>query len=205
MFTGIIEEVGEVVEAGTRTVIACSKVGGDADVGASVAVNGVCLTVVERETTGGGRAELGFDLSEETLSRTSLGSLRRGAGVNLERPVTLLSRLGGHLVQGHVDGAGLVAAVEPRGTGAVMTFEIPAELRRFVVEKGSVAVDGVSLTATAVEDERFSVALIPHTLAATTLGDRAVGDRVNIEVDMVAKYIAGFVRAASGSGGRRRA
>jgi len=201
MFTGIVEEVGEVLEAGTRTVVACNKVGEDAVVGASIAVNGVCLTVVERDATGA----LAFDLSEETLSRTSLGSLRPGSGVNLERPVTLLARLGGHLVQGHVDGVGLVAAVEAQETGTVMTFELPAELLRFVVDKGSVAVDGVSLTATAVGDERFSVALIPHTLMATTLGARAAGDPVNIEVDMVAKYIAGFVRGGSGSGGDRRA
>ena len=149
-----------------------------------MAVNGVCLTVVERTPHC-----LGFDLSEETLRRTSLGRLSSGAPVNLERPVTLLTRLGGHLVQGHVDGVGEVLSIDRDDAGARMGFLMPLELSSFVVEKGSIAVDGVSLTAVGVDGDRFEVALIPHSLAATTFGSVSVGDPVNLETDLIAKYV----------------
>jgi riboflavin synthase len=141
---------------------------------------------------------LAFDLSSETLSRTSLGGLSPGAPVNLERPLTLLSRLGGHLVQGHVDGVGEVVEVREVPPGREVTIRVPDRLRRYVVEKGSIAVDGVSLTVTGVEDRAFGVALVPFTLAATTLGSVRAGDRVNLEVDVVARYVEGLVEAVVG-------
>ncbi len=186
MFTGIVEERGTVRGISPhRLVVACRAVIADAEPGSSIAVNGCCLTVVER-----GDGHLAFDLSEETLRRTSLARLSPGDPVNLERPLTLSSRLGGHLVQGHVDGVGTIVALEPEGGGgAWMTVEAPADLRRYLVEKGSVAVDGVSLTVAALGEGTFSVALIPHTLAVTTLGAARVGDPVNLEVDVIAKYV----------------
>lgn len=185
MFTGIVEERGRVRAAGRgRLVVECATALADSDVGASVAVNGVCLTVVERAEDA-----LAFDMSGETLARTTLGELRQDDPVNLERPLTLATRLGGHLVQGHVDGVATVEAVEAGEGGAVMRMRPPDGLARYLAEKGSVAVDGVSLTVAGVEDGTFTVALIPHTLAVTTLGRRGVGDRVNVEVDVVAKYI----------------
>ncbi|HXF72629.1 MAG TPA: riboflavin synthase [Actinomycetota bacterium] len=203
MFTGIVEEQGAVVAAvGGRLVVRCRTAREGSEVGASVAVNGVCLTVVERP-----EGALAFDLSPETLARTSLGRLRPGQPVNLERPVTLLTRLGGHLVQGHVDGVGEVVAVEPDGRGgAVLTVRAPGGLARYLVEKGSVAVDGVSLTVAGIDGDAFRVALIPHTRRATTLGAVRPGDPVNIEVDVIAKHVerllAGAVPAAGAGGGR---
>ncbi|HEY1330137.1 MAG TPA: riboflavin synthase [Actinomycetota bacterium] len=191
MFTGIVEERATVSRAGPRLVVAARVVSQDAEPGASIAVNGVCLTVVERASERGDEpgAALAFDLSPETLSRSTLGDLRDGDPVNLERPVTLLTRMGGHLVQGHVDGVGDVEAVRPVEGGVEMAFSIPGELERYVVEKGSIAVDGVSLTVTGTAPGRFEVALIPHTLEATTLGARRPGDRVNLEVDIMSKYV----------------
>lgn len=187
MFTGIVEELGAVRALdGGRLVVGCPLVAADSPIGASVAVNGTCLTVVERTDD-----TLAFDLSGETLDRTSLGSAQAGATVNLERPVTLAARLGGHLVQGHVDAIARVAAIdaEPNG-GASLTVRIPEELESLVVQKGSIAVDGVSLTVAAIDGPEIRIALIPHTLAATTLGAVAVGDPVNIEVDMIGRYVA---------------
>jgi riboflavin synthase len=186
MFTGIVEERGTVAAISpTRLSVACRTVTADAAPGVSIAVNGVCLTVVEAAPDG-----LGFDLSEETLRRTSFSRLSAGDGVNLERALTLSSRLGGHLVQGHVDGVGEVIEATPSPDGgAWLTVRVPPELRRFLVEKGSVCVDGVSLTVAALEADRFSVALIPHTLEVTTLGSAAVGDPVNLEVDVIARYV----------------
>jgi riboflavin synthase len=186
MFTGIVEELGVVRHIdGARMTVGCRTVTADSEVGSSVAVNGVCLTAVERSD-----AHLGFELSEETLRRTSLSRLRDGDGVNLERPLRLAGRLGGHLVQGHVDGVGKIWGVEPDAEGGLwLTVRTPAELRRFVVEKGSVCVDGVSLTVAALDTTAFSVALIPHTLAVTTLGLARPGDLVNLEVDVIAKYV----------------
>jgi riboflavin synthase len=187
VFTGIVEERGEVDSlVDHRLVVRCRTVTADSGVGASVAVNGTCLTVVSREPDA-----LAFDLSEETLARTSLRRLTPGDPVNLERPVTLAARLGGHLVQGHVDGVGEVLAVEPEPEdgGARMRVRIPLDLVRYVVEKGSVTLDGVSLTIAALHAEAIEISLIPHTLAATTLGAARVGDPVNVEVDVIAKYV----------------
>jgi riboflavin synthase len=194
MFTGIVEERGTVLLAGSRLLVRAQKVGVDSGPGASVAVNGVCLTVVDRNPGDDGATQLAFDLSPETLARSALGRLRAGDPVNLERPVTLLSRLGGHLVQGHVDAVGEVSEVREANTGSVVRVRIPEELLRYVVAKGSVSVDGVSLTVTDVERDEFGVALVPFTLAATTLGGATRGDVVNVEVDMVAKYVEGFLR-----------
>lgn len=186
MFTGIVEERGTVREAGAnRLVVGCKTVGADSDVGASIAVNGVCLTVVAR-----GTEELAFDLSGETLARSSLGRLAPGDPVNLERPVTLSARLGGHLVQGHVDGVGEVTGIERDDEGgASLTVRVPEGLLRYVVEKGSITVDGVSLTVAGLAGEGVRLALVPHTLGVTTLGTAAPGDLVNLEVDVIAKYV----------------
>jgi riboflavin synthase len=186
MFTGIVEERGEVRgRSDHRLVVACRTVTGGSEVGASVAVNGTCLTVVARTSD-----SLAFDLSEETLDRTSLRRLEVGHPVNLERPATLGSRLGGHLVQGHVDGMGEVTAVEPDGAGgALVTVRVPANLLRYVVEKGSITVDGVSLTVATLTGGDVTIALIPHTLAGTTLGTARPGEPVNLEVDVIAKYV----------------
>jgi riboflavin synthase len=193
MFTGIVEELGRVASLeGARLRVACSIVREDAELGASIAVNGVCLTVVEDD-----RTTLAFDLSEETSRRTALGRLSPGDAVNLERPATLSTRLGGHLVQGHVDGVGRVASVRAVAeAGAWLTVSVPEELRRYLVEKGSVTVDGVSLTVAALEDGGFSVALIPHTLAVTTFGSARPGDPVNLEVDVIAKYVERLLEGA---------
>jgi riboflavin synthase len=186
MFTGIVEERGEVrALTDHRLTVGCGVVTTDSEVGASVAVNGVCLTVV-----GNDGASLAFDLSDETIARTSLRRLGAGHPVNLERPVTLAARLGGHIVQGHVDGVGDVVSIEPgEDGGATIRFRVPGDLLRYVVEKGSISIDGISLTVSELHADGISVALIPHTLAVTTLGSAAPGDPVNLEVDMVAKYI----------------
>jgi riboflavin synthase len=186
VFTGIVEERGRVAVAGDgHLVVEARTVVRDSHVGASVSVNGVCLTVVERTD-----ASLRFDLSEQTLERTCLGDLRPGDPVNLERPVTLVARLGGHLVQGHVDGVGDVTRVDVDATGgARVSLRVPAEVSRYVVERGSIAIDGVSLTIAAVDDEEITVALIPHTLAVTTLGLAAPGRQVNVEADVIARYV----------------
>jgi riboflavin synthase len=191
VFTGIVEELGTVrAVADHRLEVACRTVAADSDVGASVAVNGVCLTVVARD---GG--SLSFDVTEETLARSGLERLRAGDPVNLERPLTLLSRLGGHLVQGHVDAVGEVAAVKRESGEVVLSVLVPAELMRYLVEKGSVAVDGVSLTVAGLDRlaRTLSVALIPHTLAVTTLGSARPGDPVNLEVDVIARYVERLV------------
>jgi riboflavin synthase len=193
MFTGIVEELGAVrsFERG-RLVVGCPLVATDSTLGASVAVNGTCLTVVERAGD-----TLAFDLSGETLDRTALGSVRAGDRVNLERPVTLAARLGGHLVQGHVDGVGRVAAVDPNADGgATLTVRIPEELEPLVVQKGSITIDGISLTVAAIDGPELRIAVIPHTLAVTTLGVAGVGDPVNIEVDMIGRYVARLMERA---------
>ncbi len=189
MFTGLIEEAGRVArvrpgEDGARLEISASAVLDGLRVGDSVAVNGACLTAIE--VTGGGFA---VDAVAETLRRTALGALAPGDRVNLERPMRLGDRLDGHLVQGHVDGVGTVRAARPEGESTVLEVAAPAVLLRYVVEKGSVAVDGVSLTVAGRLPDAFTVALIPHTMAVTTLGPGAVGHAVNLEVDVVAKYV----------------
>jgi riboflavin synthase len=195
MFTGIVEERGAVAEiSATRLRVAARTVSADAGIGDSIAVNGVCLTVVERSDE-----HLSFDVSEETLRRTSFSRLRAGDAVNLERPVTLMSRLGGHLVQGHVDGVGEVAALERTSDGgAWVTVRAPDALGRYLVEKGSVTVDGISLTVAAIDGATFSVALIPHTLDVTTLGTAEVGHPVNLEVDVIARYVESLLVGSEG-------
>ena len=186
MFTGIVEERGAVASLeGARLTVECRVVAAGIEIGASIAVSGACLTAVAIDGS-----SLGFDLSEETIARTSLGNLAPGDPVNLERPVTLAARLGGHLVQGHVDGVGRVARIEPDpGGGNRTVVTIPDHLLRYIVEKGSLTIDGVSLTVAAIERDEITVALIPHTLAVTTLGDAEPGDPLNIEVDILARYV----------------
>jgi riboflavin synthase len=188
LFTGLVQELGRVVEAsshdgGTRLRIEAGCAGELAD-GDSVLVNGVCLTA-----TAPSEREFGADLSAETLARSSLASVASGERVNLELPLRPADRLGGHIVQGHVDGLGTVAAVRKAGLSLEVRVEAPAELLRYVVEKGSVAVDGVSLTVTRVDESGFEVSLIPETLERTNLTDVSPGRRVNLEVDVIAKYV----------------
>lgn len=189
MFTGIVEELGHVVAlepgaASARLTVAGPLVTADAVHGASIAVNGVCLTVVEH---GGGAFTV--DVMAETLDRSSLGSLGVGDRVNLERAMAASSRFGGHIVQGHVDGTAEIVSRTPGDRWEVVQLCLPAGLSRYVVEKGSITVDGVSLTVSALSDTTFSVSLIPTTLALTTLGHKGVGDLVNLEVDVLAKYV----------------
>ena len=179
MFTGIVEELGSVESLdGPRLRLRATEVLGDVSMGASIAVNGCCLTVVAW-----GDDWWEADVSDETFARTSLQGVSPGDPVNLERPVRLEDRLGGHLVQGHVDGVGVIAAEVPD-----LRVQAPPQLMRYVVEKGSITVDGVSLTVVDVLDDGFTVAVIPHTSEVTTLGRRRIGDRVNLEVDVMAKY-----------------
>lgn len=189
MFTGIVEELGEVVGVeqqtdAARMTIRGPLVVGDAKRGDSIAVNGVCLTVIDHDGT-----SFTADVMAETLHRSSLSELRAGSLVNLERPVTLAARLGGHLVQGHVDGTGQILRREPAEHWELVCVSLPPALGRYVVEKGSITVDGVSLTVVEVSHEWFSVSLIPTTLDLTTLGRRGLGELVNLEVDIVAKYV----------------
>ncbi len=190
MFTGIVEERGEVVRltdtGGDSALLAVRGpvVTSDARHGDSIAVNGVCLTVIDNAD-----GVFTADVMGETLRRSSLGVLTAGSPVNLERAATVGSRLGGHLVQGHVDGVATLVAREPADDWEVLRFSLPPELSRYVVEKGSITVDGVSLTVTDTDDESFGVGLIPTTLKLTVLGAKGVGDPVNLEVDIIAKYV----------------
>jgi riboflavin synthase len=195
MFTGIVEGTGTVAGlavadggGGARLEVEAPFLAGQLGLGESVAVNGCCLTVAE-PTPGGFAA----DLVAETLRRTALGGLAAGDSVNLERPLALGGRLGGHLVQGHVDGVAKVLERTPVGEGEEVRVELPPDLERYVVEKGSIAVDGVSLTVAGVGPGWFAVALVPHTLEVTTLGRRRPGDPVQLEVDVVAKYVERLV------------
>jgi riboflavin synthase len=195
MFTGIVEELGRVRlfvpnAGGARISIDAVSVLDDATIGASIAVNGCCLTVVEI-----GDGHWAADAVVETLARTNLGDLEAGDPVNLERPVRLADRLGGHLVQGHVDATGRVRARAPQPDGStVFRFDAPDEVLRYVVHKGSITVDGISLTVVEARADTFTVALIPTTLELTTLGRKKPGDAVNLEVDVVAKYVERLVR-----------
>ncbi|WP_034253686.1 riboflavin synthase [Arsenicicoccus bolidensis] len=189
MFTGIVEELGSVesVELGADSAVLTVRgplVVSDATHGASIAVNGVCLTVVAHD-----EATFSVDVMRETLDRSSLGALQAGSPVNLERAMPAGGRFGGHVVQGHVDGAATIVRREPGDRWEVVTFSLPPELSRYVVEKGSITVDGISLTVSAVDDATFAVSLIPTTLELTTLGRKQVGDLVNLEVDVIAKYV----------------
>ncbi|MFI1992704.1 riboflavin synthase [Actinoplanes sp. NPDC020271] len=190
MFTGIVEELGEIVrltEGSEDSAVIAVKgplVTSDARDGDSISVNGVCLTVIDNVD-----GVFTADVMGETLRRSSLGALKVGGNVNLERAAALGSRLGGHLVQGHVDGVAELVAREPADQWEVVTFSLPADLARYVVEKGSITVDGVSLTVMAVTDDTFSVGMIPATSKHTVLGSKAIGEPVNLEVDVIAKYV----------------
>lgn len=194
MFTGLIEDVGTIGDLRLQQKSAVLTVKTKLPVrsmarGASVAVNGACLTVVKK-----GPESFTVDVSPETLQRTSLKTLTIGSMVNLERPMRLADRLGGHLVTGHVDGVGAVAAIERQGEFTIVTFDVPAPLGVLLVPKGSVAVDGISLTVNVCRKQRFSVAIIPFTLQHTNLRVRKVGDKVNIETDLIGKYVQSFMR-----------
>jgi len=194
MFTGLIIAMGRIArlerreEGITRVWIEAGDLADQAATGDSIAIDGCCLTVVGREGT-----NLAFDAIPETLRRTTLGRRAAGDDVNLELPLRANDRLGGHFVQGHVDAVTEVAGVERDGDDVILRFALPAALRGHVVEKGSVALDGVSLTVAGIDGDTFSVALIPHTLAVTTLGGRRPGDFVNVEGDVLAKYVAALV------------
>jgi riboflavin synthase len=200
MFSGIIQALGRVAEIevrppGVRLVIDAGQFAASARTGDSVAINGCCLTVVEH-----GEGRLAFDAGEETLRCTNLGRLTAGSAVNLETSLRMGDQLGGHFVTGHVDAVGTLDERIDEGDWSTCWFRVPAPLTRQMASKGSVAVDGVSLTLVDVEDERFSVALIPHTLHVTTLGRLHVGDAVNIETDVLAKYVERALRASRGVG-----
>jgi riboflavin synthase len=196
VFTGIVEELGEVVRldqlADAARLRISAALASDLREGDSLAVDGVCLTVVE---VNGGIVTA--DVMQETLRRTTLGTVRTGRRVNLERPTRVDGRLGGHVVQGHVDDAGAVVQRTSSAHWDVVRISLPQALTRYVVEKGSIAVDGVSLTVAAVDRDSFDVSLIPTTLARTTLGDKQVGDAVNLEVDVLAKYVERLLEARS--------
>lgn len=193
MFTGIVQGMGRVAALersadGARVTIETPLVA-ELQAGDSIAINGVCLTAVSLQN-----GSFAADAMNETLSRSSLGDLAAGSEVNLELPLRAADRLGGHVVQGHVDGLGRVAAVTDDGFSRRVEIEAPADLLRYVIEKGSIAVDGVSLTVSALTDRSFTVSLIPETLKRTNLGRASVGDRVNLEVDLLAKYVEKLIR-----------
>jgi riboflavin synthase len=189
MYTGIIEDLGTIANVKrvplgavmtVKTALPLSKI----HIGDSICFNGVCVTVVAK-----GRGKISADLSAETLRRSNLGALKAGDRINLERCLTMDKLLSGHLVAGHVDGVARIVSIKPEGSSRLLTFEGPASEVRYLVEKGSVALDGISLTCFGIKGRQFSVALIPHTLKVTTLGDRKAGDKVNFESDMLVKYV----------------
>lgn len=197
MFTGIVEEMGAVTSlekslAGTRMTILASTVMSDLKIGDSVSVNGTCLTVVTK-----GERDFTVEISPETLSITTLGHLGAGAPVNLERAMKLSERIGGHLVSGHVDGVGTIRNRHQDGNAIVMTIEAPAEVLRYCVSKGSITVDGISLTINEIADHSFNVAIIPHTATVTTLGLKQVNDVVNLESDLIGKYVERLLQERS--------
>jgi riboflavin synthase len=192
MFTGIVEELGTVRKSGTKLEIGCSTVLADLFVGASIAVNGVCLTAVAVR-----KESFAADLAPETLSRSNLGDLAAGSRVNLERPVTPMTRLSGHIVQGHVDATGEVVALDPLREGNWwLKVRVPKTLDRYLVEKGSVTLDGISLTIAALDADVIGVTIIPHTFANTTISQARVGTRLNIEVDVLAKHVEKLLSGA---------
>jgi len=194
MFTGLIEELGTVKgtrsqAGGMRLSIAGKTILDGMKAGDSIAVNGACLTVVELS-----HSLFGADVSKETLTKTTLGRLRVGDRVNLERAMRPTDRLGGHLVAGHVDAVGVIRTIERTGEVSLFTFEAPPEVLRYLIYKGSIAIDGISLTVNEIQGERFSVTIIPHTAHQTTLGIKKAGDPVNLEADLIGKYVEKFVK-----------
>ena len=203
MFTGLIEEKGRIVQSsktpgGLKLVIEAPSVSTDVNVGDSVAVNGVCLTAVSVSPP-----MLSFDVVRETAERSTLGRLAPGSKVNLERALRATDRLGGHIVLGHVDGVGSIREIRHAGSEAVFCFEADPQIMQYIVGKGSVAVDGISLTVVDVGSNWFTVAVIPHTLASTTLGEASVGSKVNLETDIIAKYVFKCVQKFSSNPDQR--
>lgn len=201
MFTGIIEEVGTVAgiqRGGNKSFIRikAQKVLEDVKLGDSIAVNGVCLTVTDFDS-----ASFRADVMNETLSRSSLGNLRSGSPVDLERAMAAGGRFGGHIVSGHIDGTGTITDIKNDGIAVWYTVSAKPEIMRYIVEKGSVAIDGISLTVAKVADSTFSVSIIPHTAAQTVLGTKKVGDTVNLENDIIAKYVEKLLKPDSTAGG----
>lgn len=201
MFTGIIEEVGSVISirrsaASSFIRLSAEKVLSGTKLGDSIAVNGVCLTVTELDDT-----SFQADVMSETLSRSSLGSLSNGSPVNLERAMAADGRFGGHIVSGHIDGTGTITNIRNDGIAVWYTISAKPEIMRYIVEKGSIAVDGISLTVARVTDSSFSVSVIPHTAAETILGSRKKGDIVNLENDIIAKYIEKLIKPESSKNG----
>lgn len=200
MFTGLIETQGiitrtERVAGGMRLEVYAPEFGRDMAIGDSVAVDGACLTIVKFI-----RGAFLVDISDESLQRSTLGELRQGSHVNLERAMRVSDRLGGHIVSGHVDTVGRLAGRQPGGNGTIYRFTAPAELLGFLVEKGSVAVDGISLTVASLSSDGFTAVVIPHTNEVTTLGDKPIGSTVNLEADLFAKYVKRYVAAYLGAG-----
>ena len=191
MFTGIVEEVGVVAKISDNAMtVRASKVTEGLKLGDSIAVNGACLTAVSFSEGGkSGENEFSVDLSPETMRRTSLGQLSEGRPVNLERALLASDRMGGHIVQGHVDGTGRIMSTKPEGDSIIFRIRVPKRLNRYIVEKGFVAVDGISLTVVKRSASSFTIAVIPYTLVNTNLGSLSIGDRVNLEADILAKYV----------------
>ena len=195
VFTGIIEELGTIKgvrrqSEGIRLSVSAKVVMDGMKAGDSIAVNGACLTVTEFDSV-----SFTADVSGETVNRTNIGKLRVGEKVNLERPMKLSDRLGGHLVSGHIDGIGVIRGVERKGGMSIFTIEVPAEFTKYLIIKGSVAIDGISLTVNEVKGNRFTVTIIPHTAEMTTLGFKKTGDTVNLEADMIGKYVEAFTKS----------
>lgn len=185
MFTGIVEEIGTVKSVQSKVItIEANKIFDDLHLGDSVAVNGTCLTVSNFDNK-----IFNADVTQETLNRTNLGSLKNGSKVNLERAMTLSGRFGGHIVSGHIDGVGSIKSMKKDDNAIIFTIEVPKHLMKYIVEKGSVAVDGISLTVASLTDNTFSIFLIPHTLKETVLYYKKEGDKVNIENDVIGKYV----------------
>jgi len=194
MFTGIVEEIGKLISASpTRLAIAAPQVIDGMNPGDSIAVNGACLTVTDFD-----RASFSVDVMPETLQHTNLGLLKAGDSVNLERPTALGGKMSGHLVQGHVDNTGRIIALEWEGEALLLQFEAPTEVLRYAVPKGFIAVDGISLTITEKDSSSFRVSVVEYTRQNTTLGSRKKGDVVNLEVDIIAKYVAQFTQPQTG-------
>lgn len=199
MFTGIVEEVGVVAKISDNAMtVKASKVIEDLKLGDSIAVNGTCLTAVEFSST-----EFSVDLSPETMRRTSLGQLSEGSPVNLERALLASDRMGGHIVQGHVDGTGRVMSTKVDGDSIIFRIRVPKRINPYIVEKGFVAVDGISLTVVKRGASSFTLAVIPYTLQNTNLASVSVGDRVNLEADILAKYVESLLDRKSGAGDKK--